>query len=138
MKKIYSTVTLLALALALGGTAMAQGDGGCANCPKGMMPPSANDQFRKFQQETIDLRQEMMLRRFEVQRENLKGTPDAAKIAALGGEIKMIQAKIAEIRVQNGLPDRGKRDGECFSSTGGCNQPNGMGGCNGKPCGQSF
>lgn len=132
MKKIFATVAALALAVTLGGTAMAQpGRGGCGNCNQG----AAADQFQKFQAETIDLRQEMMNKRFELQRENLKGAPDAAKTAALKGDITALQAKISEIRVQNGLPDKGKRDGECFTMNGGCNKPGGMGGCNG-PCGQ--
>jgi hypothetical protein len=86
--------------------------------------------------DTLDLRQDMMNKRFELQRENLKGTPDAAKVGGLKAEISAIQSRINNIRVQSGLPDEGKRDGECFKMDGGCNKLNGPGGCNGKPCWQ--
>lgn len=136
MKKFFASVAAIALAVALSGTAMAQGRGGCGSCNQGDPAMSQHsDQFKKFQAETLDLRQEMMNKRFEVQRENLKGKPDAGKIEALKTDISQLQVKISQIRVQNGLPEKGKRDGECFKMDGGCNKPGGMGGCNG-PCGQ--
>ena len=138
MKKFFASVAALVLAVSLGGPAMAQGrGGGCGNCGEhgaGMKIPA--DQFHAFQMQTIDLRQEMMNKRFDLQRENLKGAPDAAKLAALKADIALLQTKIAEIRLQNGLPDKGKRDGECFSMDGGCKKQGPMGGCNG-PCGQN-
>ena len=150
MKKFFTIVTACALALAVGGTVFAQGRmGGCNECAQGNQTPQAvgqTDQNRKFQMDTLDLRQEMMLKRFEMQRENLKATPDAGKIAALKADVNTIQARINSIRVQSGLPENGKRDGECFKmdgncfkqdGTGGCNKQNGkLGGCNGQPCGQ--
>jgi len=136
MKKILSSVAAIVLAFALSSTAMAQGRGGCGNCEQGASRPGT-EQFKKFQVETLDLRQEMMNKRFEVQRENLKGAPDAAKIESLKADITQLQAKISQFRVQNGLPEKGKRDGECFKMNGGCNKPGGMGGCNG-PCGQKL
>jgi hypothetical protein len=143
MKNLFTTATAFALALAIGGTVFAQsGMGGCNQCNQGVQGPQAQkpaeptDQFRKFQIDTIDLRQAMMNKRFELQRENLKGTPDVVKLAGFKAEISSIQAKINNIRVQSGLPDNGKRDGECFKMNGACNKQNGMGGCNGQPCGQ--
>jgi hypothetical protein len=150
MKKIFTIMSACALALAIGGTVFAQGPmGGCNECAQRGQQPQASgqtDQNRKFQMDTIDLRQEMMLKRFEMQRENLKGLPDAGKIAVLKADILAIQARINAIRVQSGLPENSKRDGECFKmdgncfkqdGMGGCNKQNGkMGGCNGQPCGQ--
>jgi hypothetical protein len=137
MKRLFTTVTACALALAVGGTVFAQGHmGGCNECNQGnlgMQGPKVSgqpDQFRKFQMDTLDLRQDMMNKRFDLQRENLKGTPDAAKVAGLKAEVTAIQAKINAIRVQSGLPDKGKRDGECFKMEGGCFKQDGMGGCN--------
>ena len=140
MKKITLALTTLALALIIGGTAQAgkhRGgmQGGCGNCAQSGV---LNDQQRAFQLNTLDLRQEMMLKRFELQRENLKAIPDNAKVAALQAEVKAIQGKITDIRVQSGVADSGMRDGECFqrdgkgrncgsSQTGGCNGP-----CNGR------
>lgn len=140
MKKITAALTALALALVIGGTAQAgklKGGmhGGCGDCAQ---TGALTDQQRSFQQNTIDLRQEMMLKRFDVQRENLKATPDIAKVTALKSEIKAIQTRIHDLRVQSGLPDNEMRNGECFqkdckkpdcgnSQAGGCNGP-----CNGR------
>lgn len=145
MKKFITALTVVALALAIGSTVFAQGrKGGCNQCGQNQSAAVPVDQFRKFQLDTIDLRQEMMMRRFEIQRENLKATPDTAKIEALKAEINAIQSRINSIRVQSGLPDNGKLDGECFKmdgscfkqdGTGGCYKMNSTGGCNG-PCGQ--
>jgi len=147
MKRLIATVTACVLALAIAGTVLAQcrKGGGCDNCNQGgqmnqAKPGNAanaeSDPYRQFRQNTLDLRQEMMNKRFDLQRENLKATPDAARVAGIKADITAIQAKINQIRIQSGLPDGGKRDGECFKMDGGCNKQNGMGGCNGQPCGQ--
>ncbi len=132
MKKMSVVIIALSLAVSMFGVANAGNrgmGGGCGNCAQGGVP---SDQFRKFQADTIDLRQEMMLKRFEMQRENLKATPDSAKIAALQAYIKDIQLKIQDIRSQSGLPV-GKSDGECGQRMGGVGK-RGMGGCNNGPC----
>ncbi len=146
MKKFFASVTACALALAIGGTVFAQGPrGGCNTCDQcgqgnqgnqGAQGFVESDPYRKFRQDTLDLRQDMMNKRFELQRENLKGTPDATKVAGLKAEVTAIQSKINDIRVQSGLPEKGKRDGECFKFDGGCFKQDGMGGCNGQPCWQ--
>jgi hypothetical protein len=144
MKKL-SVMTACAMILAVTSITSAQcPNDECENCSKGKQfsqaaPGGASvaetDPYRQFRQNTLDLRQEMMNKRFDLQRENLKATPDAAKVDGLKGDIRSIQVKINEIRVQSGLPDTGKRDGECFRMDGGCNKKNGMGDCNGLPCG---
>lgn len=139
MKKITATLTAVALALVISVTAQAgmhKGGmhGGCGDCAQA---GAMTDQQRTFQMNTIDLRQEMMMKRFEVQRENLKATPDNAKVSALQAEIKTIQSRINEIRVQSGIQDCGMRDGECYKTgdkTRNCGTPQ-PGGCNG-PCGK--
>ena len=142
MKKM--SVVLIALSLAVSMFSVANAGnrngmgGGCGNCAQG---GASSDQFRKFQADTIDLRQEMMVKRFEMQRENLKGSPDSTKIAALQAEIKAIQSKIHDIRSQSGLPV-GKSDGECGQRMGGAGKMGmggpgkGMGGCNNCPSAQ--
>jgi hypothetical protein len=143
MKKLTIVVIAFSLAVSLFSLAHAGMGGGCGNCAQngGAGGTGAqSDPYRKFQADTLDLRQEMMTKRFEVQRENLKGTPDQAKIAALQADIKGIQAKIQEMRTQSGLPND-KCDGECRTNfncdkkSAGCGK--GMGGCGkGAPCGQ--
>jgi len=110
MKKLYAVVAVLALSLSIGVTAMAQmktsGTGankaGCSSCNKAAATP---EQIRKFKADTIDLRQEMMNKRFELQRENLKDAPDAAKVAALKADMETIKGKIEAIRTAAKLPD---------------------------------
>lgn len=147
MKKILSITTACALALAIGGTALALcgKGGGCDNCNQsgqinpmkpGSVAAGEPDLYRQFIQNTLDLRQDMMNKRFDLQRENLKARPDVVRVAGIKAEITAIQVKINQIRIQSGLPDEGKRDGECFKMDGGCFKQNGMGGCNGQPCWQ--
>jgi hypothetical protein len=139
MKKMSVVALALTLAVSLFSRADAgYGTGrgaGCGNCDQQV----ASEPFRKFQADTIDLRQEMMVKRFEVQRENLKGTPDREKIAALQADIKVIQSKILDIHNQSGLTaDKG--DGECcrkdgrFDKRGMGGRGKRMGGCNNGPC----
>ena len=138
MKKMFRVVMALGLTIALftganAGTMDGTG-GGCSKCAhQNGAGAIATDPFNKFQADTIDLRQEMMTKRFEIQRENLKGTPDTAKISALQADVRNIQAKILDIRSKSGLP-ADKSDGECGHMPGGCGHK-GMGGCNG-PCGK--
>jgi hypothetical protein len=142
MKKVSVVLIALSLALSMIGFANAGSrngmDGGCGNC---IQSSAATDPYRKFQGDTIELRQEMMLKRFDLQRENLKAVPDNARVAVLQAEIKSIQAKIQEIHTLSGLPTD-KCDGECQQkvadcdkkSSGGCGK--GMGGCSTGPCSQ--
>lgn len=144
MKKIMIAVAAVSLAVSLFSIASASNKegmmgGGCSKCAQqqGSAPVGP---MQKFQADTIDLRQEMMNKRFDLQRENLKGVPDEAKVAALRADIKAIQAKILAIRAQSGLPTD-KCDGECNQKMGGfegkgmggCGK--GMGGCGNGPCG---
>ena len=137
MKKMSVVMIVLGLVVSMLGVANASYrngmGGGCGNCAQGGV---TSEQFRKFQADTIDLRQEMMAKRFEMQRENLKATPDNAKIAALQADIKTLQTKIQDVRIQSGLPV-GMRDGECGQRMGGKGMGTpgrGMGGCNNGPC----
>ena len=151
MKKMSVAVIAMTLAVSMFGSANAGNmngmGGGCENCAQQGGAPS--DPFRKFQADTIDLRQEMMTKRFDMQRENLKATPDAAKIAELKTDIKLLQTKILAIRDQSALPDD-KSDGECGQKMGKLEKKGmgdcskgpadcgnkGRGGCNNGPCGQ--
>ncbi|MDO9068023.1 MAG: hypothetical protein Q7W05_06165 [Deltaproteobacteria bacterium] len=140
MKKVTAVLAALVLALAIGGTVQAGNHmggkkGDCGSCIKdGTAVPA--EQLRKFQADTIDLRQEMMMKRFEIQRENLKATPDNAKVSTLQAEIKAIQTKISDIRVKSALPDKSMRHGDCGhrGGSGDCGYDQAVG-CGG-PCGK--
>ena len=137
MKRMSVAVIALSLTVSLFSSANAGNNhgmnGDCGSCAKGGAS-TPSDPFRKFQADTIDLRQELMTKRFDVQRENLKGTPDQAKIAALQADIKAIQSKLLALRSQSGLPGD-KCDGECDQTMSGCDKTR-MGGCSKSPCGQ--
>lgn len=118
MKKMSVVVIALSLAVSMLGSAHAgyrNGmGGGCGSCPQA---GATSEQFRKFRADTIDLRQEMMNKRFEMQRENLKASPDKEKIAALQADIRANQSKIMDIRSKSGLAVN-KCDGECGPGMG--------------------
>jgi hypothetical protein len=140
MKKISVVAMALTLAVSLFSSANAgyRGGmgGGCGDCAQQGAP---SEPFQKFQADTIDLRQEMMTKRFDLQRENLKATPDKEKIASLQAEIQALQSKILDLRSRSGLPVD-KCDGECGQMMGGFGKKGmggcgkGMGGCNSGPC----
>jgi hypothetical protein len=141
MKKLYAVVTVLALSLAVGVTAMAQSKGAgkgagkgankaaCSSCNKSDATP---EQIKKFKAESLDLRQQMMNKRFDLQRENLKDAPDATKTAAIKAEMDAIKVKIDAVKAANKMPasascckdDCPLMDGNCdsCSSKAGCNK----------------
>jgi len=109
MKKLYAAITILAISLSVGVTAMAQGKmsgkssqkAGCASCQKGGATP---EQMKKFKADSIDLRQEMMNKRFDLQRENLKEAPDSARMAAIKADMEAIKVKIDALKTAAGMP----------------------------------
>jgi hypothetical protein len=137
MKKLYAVMTICALALSIGVTALAQGktakgskkSGSCCST-KGEATP---EQVRKFKLDTIDLRQEMMTKKFDLQRENLKESPDSARVDALKAEIANIKTRIEAVRESSKLPQSvcnrvcGMMDEDC----GSCNK---AGSCGCKEC----
>lgn len=130
MKKFYAVITVLALSLAVAVTALAQGKrdhkharkAGCSSCEKAGATP---EQIRKFKADSIDLRQEMMNKRFDLQRENLKAAPDSARIDAIKADMAAIKTKIDALKTAANLPvsasccqdDCPLMDGDCGSCT---------------------
>jgi hypothetical protein len=108
MKRLYAALTVLVLALSIGVTAMAEAkkgkkqskESGCSMC--NLSPTPA--QMKKFKADSIDLRQELTNKRFDLQRENLKETPDSAKVAALKADIEAIKTKIDALKTANKIP----------------------------------
>lgn len=136
MNKLYAVITALAISLSVGVTAMAQSKhsgknakkAGCSSCQKSDATP---EEMKKFKAESLDLRQEMMNKRFELQRENLKDAPDAAKVTAIKADIDTIKAKIDKVKEANKIPasatcckdDCPLMDGNCgCSSMKGCDK----------------
>jgi hypothetical protein len=107
MRKILAALTVVVLAA---GSAMAAGHMGggpgmgcgCGSA-KGM---SAQDSaaHKKFLSDTMSLRQELMNKQFEMQKEYVKETPDQAVMTKLKGEISELSTKLKDARVKAGLP----------------------------------
>jgi len=137
MKKLYAVITVLAISLSVGVTAMAQGKmsgksskkAGCSSCQKSEATP---EQIKKFKADSIDLRQEMMNKRFDLQRENLKDAPDSARVTAIKADMEAIKVKIDALKAASNIPasascckeDCPLMDGNCdtCSSKKGCDK----------------
>ena len=65
------------------------------------------DAVKKFQKETLPLRDELITKRLELQKEYAKDTPDKAHIATLRKEIIDIELKIQEKADAAGISNRG-------------------------------
>jgi len=138
MKKLYTMITVLAISLAVGVTAMAQGKmagkgavkAGCSSCDKSGATP---EQIKKFKADSIDLRQEMMNKRFDLQRENLKDAPDSAKIAAIKAEMEAVKIKIDALKTAANMPKSASCCMEdCPLMDGNCDKCNSKKGCDKK------
>ena len=109
MKKLYAVIATVALGLSLGATAMAHKKtagktakkAGCSSCDKKCATP---EQLKKFKANSIDLHQEMMNKRFDLQREELKEAPDSAKVAAIKADLEAIKTKIDTLKTAAKLP----------------------------------
>lgn len=124
MKKILAALTVVVMAA---GSVMAAGpmDGGMgAGGGYGMgrmMNPADVAAHKKFVSDTMSLRQEMMNKYFELQKEYIKETPDQAVMTKLRGEIAELRTKVMDARAKAGLPmgPRGKKGHMMKGSMGG-------------------
>ncbi len=102
MKKSIAAFTAVA-ALSVAGTAL-------AFPPAGMGPGQTTyrsqytEQYRKFAQETLPIRQELSNKHFEMQKEFLKDKPDAAVISKLQGEVAELRKQMIDAHLKAGLP----------------------------------
>jgi len=116
MKKTILALTAAA-ALTLAGSALAMpGMGAGAGPGAGMGPGMAaqgqySEQYKKFAIETLPIRQEMMNKHFDLQKEFLKEKPDQDAIKKLQTEIGELRKKMIDAHVKSGLP-MGKRMGK--------------------------
>lgn len=119
MKKILAALTVIAAAT-LTGTAFAQGGMGPGmgagagmgpGCKTGVAAGQYSEQYKKFAQETLPIRQEMMNKHFDLQKEYLKDKPDQEVIKKLQGEIGELRKKMIDAHVKSGLP-MGKKMGK--------------------------
>jgi hypothetical protein len=106
MKKILAALTVVVLAA---GTAMAVGPmgggmgGGCCGMGKAGAPADTAA-HKKFISDTMSLRQEMMNKHLEMQKEYVKENPDQSVMTRLRGEITELRTKMMDARAKAGLP----------------------------------
>lgn len=105
MKRMFLILCVLVIGLLLvtNGYANYFGKGNNGLCSS---DPST---FKKFQKETLPIRDEMISKRFEIRREYQKEKPDLDKIAQLKKEIIDLRTKIHKIADNMGI------ERECFN-----------------------
>lgn len=117
MKKTMLIAAVAAVALITAGIAFAQAGGGwgpgtgCAYGGAGYGGPNGTvniEKLKKFQKETLSLRDELITKRAEIANEYAKQTPDTARITDLRKQMIDIQATIQKAAEKNGLPAWGQ------------------------------
>ena len=95
-----------AAALARAGSAIAMpGMGAGQGMGPGMRAQGQySEQYKKFATETLPIRQEMMNKHFELQKEFLKEKPDQEAIKKLQGEVAELRKKMIDAHTKAGLP----------------------------------
>lgn len=131
-RRIVGVVVASAMMLLAGVAFAARGKRG-----QGMMGCNANvpiEQIREFQKETSTLRDEMMIKRVELQRERAKDAPDSQKVAQLTKELRELRDQIHARGEKYGMFADCPKNVDCWENGGcgmGCGAPAGgpQGGC---------
>lgn len=102
MKKSILALTT-AVALSVAASAIAMPGVGMGNGPCGRQA-ACTEQYKKFAAETLPIRQEMMNKHFDMQKEMLKEKPDAEAIKKLQAEVGELRKKMIDAKTKHGLP----------------------------------
>jgi len=127
MKRIVGVIAVAAVVLVIGGVAFAQMGGGWgpgSGCLYGAGYTGTNgtvnvEKLKKFQKDSLGLRDELITKRAELANEYAKPTPDATRIADLRKQMIDTQAKIQKVAEINGLPAWGQGYGRGGMGRGG-------------------
>ena len=130
MKSLIIAAVLAASVITVGMVYARGPMGGCDKPGCNNAGAVSGEQWQKFKADSIELREQMMTKRFELEKENLKATPDAARVAGLENEVADLRTKMQELRAKAGLPTRGQ-DGPGFRRGGMMNR--GGAGCGNCP-----
>jgi len=103
MKRSILALTVVA-ALSLAGSALAVPGMGPGMGPCMAAKAQYSEQYKKFAAETLPIRQEMMNKHFDLQKEMLKDKPDAEAIKKLQGDVGELRKKMIDAQVKSGLP----------------------------------
>lgn len=104
MKKVMVAALVVAMGLSLGGMAYAAWGGGPG---PGYGNQTDVKALRSFQKETLPLRDELIVKRVEIQTEYAKQDPDQNRIATLQKEMIDLRTKIQDAARKHGLPGYG-------------------------------
>lgn len=116
MLAVVTTMVMAAGAAIAGKGRMGRGGAGCnQNVPL--------EQVRQFQKETSTLRDEMMIKRMELQREQAKENPDQATISRLSSELNSLRTQIHAAGEKYGMFADCPKDANCWEN-GGCGRGN--------------
>lgn len=118
MKRLTGVIVVAVMMLA-GGAALAQGTSPGAGAA------------RKYQKETLSLRDELAAKQLDLEAEYDKSQPDPARIASLRKEIIDLEARIQVVADNYGVRSwgRGYGRGMMYGSWGGSGYGWGCGGC---------
>ena len=131
MRKITVGVLLLASAIVMAGMAYARsplgsGSGSCC-LPDCSSARITTEQWQKYRTDSLGLREQMMTRKFELEKEELQPHPDNTKVARLESEISSLRSSIHDLRTKAGLA-------VCYQGGAGC-RSNGINGDRGNGMG---
>lgn len=107
MKKVTGMAMAVMMVLVLVSAAFAWWDGPGMGYGPGSYSGANAETMKKFQKETLSLRDELMTKQIELQAEYDKPVPDTARIASLKKDIIDIQAKIQIVADKQGIPTGG-------------------------------
>lgn len=108
MKAIMIVLVAVTALVIIGGVVYAHGPWGWW---MGYEADTNIENLRKFQKETLSLRDELITKRLELQAEYSKPQRDYDRISTLRKEIVDIQTKIQAVADKYGIPDKGERHG---------------------------
>lgn len=101
--KIFGFITVIGLLVV--GTAYAWCPWGSYGYPDGRVQGKADiESLKKFQKESLTLRDELTLKNLELQNEYQEAAPDANRIAVLQKEIGEIQFRLQQTATRYGVP----------------------------------
>jgi len=104
MKKVMGMMLTVMMVLVFAGAAFAWWDGPGMGYGPGSYSGANAETMKKFQKETLSLRDDLMTKQIDLQAEYDKPVPDTARAATLKKDIIDIQAKIQVVADKHGIP----------------------------------
>jgi hypothetical protein len=104
MKKVTRMVMAVMMVLVFAGAAFAWWDGPGMGYGQGYYSGANAETMKKFQKETLSLRDELESKQLDLQIEYDKPVPDTARLASINKDIIDIQAKLQVVADKYGVP----------------------------------